>query len=264
MKASLAELNEYPPGHYALSLLLGNIKGIIFDFDGTLFDNILIPFYLIAAWPFDLRRIGKERLIRKRFAGCDYASSEKYYDAFFAALGKACFRSPQRIRNWYFNHYMPRMVRVLQKHYQPRPGVRELFQHFGTSDVPRVAVYSDYPFLKERLEALGLSPGPDVLLYGPESFGAQKPAVRAFRRIAADLGAAPEEVLVIGDREETDGMGAFRAGMHFFCLETGRKRYFQLDPNRRRPTKDEQEPGPSLLMYAGVWEDLLKLLMKKV
>jgi FMN phosphatase YigB (HAD superfamily) len=244
--------------------LLGNIKGIIFDFDGTLFDNTLIPFYLIAAWPFDIFRIWKERLIRKRFTGCDYSSSDEYYDAFFAAMGKACFRSPQRIRNWYFNYYMPRMVRVLKKYYQLRPGARDLFRQFDdSSSVPRIAVYSDYPFLKERMEALGLCPGSDILLYSPESFGAQKPAVRPFRRIAVDMGAAPEEVLVIGDREETDGLGAFRAGMHFFCLETGRRHYFRLDPYRRPPIKDEQTPGPSLLMYAGAWDALHATLTER-
>jgi len=250
----------YYQGQHSLPRLLNNIKGIIFDFDGTLFDNALIPFHLIAAWPFDMLRIWNERLIRKRFAGCDYSSSEEYYNAFFAALGKACFRSPQRMRNWHFNHYMPRMVRVLKKHYQFRPGARELFQQFDNpSSVWRVAVYSDYPFLKERMEALGLSPGSGILLFSPESFGAQKPAARPFRRIAAEMGAAPEEVLVIGDREETDGLGAFRAGMHFFCLETGRRRYFRLDPYRRYIK--EKPHGPSLLMYTGTWDDLVKLLM---
>ncbi|MDR0455361.1 MAG: HAD family hydrolase [Treponema sp.] len=249
-------------GHHSLSKLLDNIKGIIFDFDGTLFDNTLLPFYLVAGRPWEWRRILKERLIRKRFAGCDYASAEEYYRAFFTALGKACFRSPQRIRNWYLNHYMPRMARVLKKHYQYRPGLQDLFCQFETVNAPRIAVYSDYPFLKGRMEALGSHFGPRVLLYGPESFGAQKPAVRPFYQIAAALDAAPEEVLVIGDREATDGLGAFRAGMHFFCLETGRRRYFRLDPYRRHP-KNEEPQGPSLVMYAGVWDDLVKLLMKR-
>jgi len=255
---------EYPAGHNSLSMLLNTIKGVIFDFDGTLFDNIHIPFYLIAACPFDLHRIKNERLIRKRFAGCDYVSSNEYYNAFFDELGKACFCSSQRIQNWYFNHYMPRMVRILKKHYQPRPGARELLQRFAAQHVPRAAVYSDYPFLKERLEALGLNPGQGILLYGPESFGAQKPAVRPFREIADALNATPEEVLVIGDREETDGLGAFRAGMHFFCLETGRRRYFRLDPYRRSPMNNEQAPGPSLLMYAGAWNELVKVLVSSL
>ena len=253
--------------------LFRNIKGIIFDFDGTLFDNALIPFYLIAAYPLDLLRCWKERLIRKRFAGCDYSSPKNYYRAFFAAMGKACARPPERIRNWYFNRYMPRMIRILGKHYKLRPGVKELFQYLDApaqasppqalpSNLPRVAVYSDYPFLKERIEALGLIPGPRLLLYGPESFGAQKPAVRPFLCIARDLGAAPEEILVIGDREETDGLGAFKAGMRFFCLETGHKRYFRLDPYRS-PVKNSEPQGPSLLMHAGAWDELAKLLLEK-
>jgi FMN phosphatase YigB (HAD superfamily) len=254
---------DYSPKHPPK--LLHNIKGLIFDFDGTLFDNALIAFYLIAACPPDALRIWKERLVRKRFAGCDYASAEEYHQAFFTALGKYCLRSPRQMRDWYFNRYMPRMVRVLRKHYQPRPGVQKLFLHFGGKAVkngkfPRIAVYSDYPFLKERLEALGVIRGPGVFLYGPESFGAQKPAARPFLSIAADLGVRPEEVLVIGDRNDTDGLGAFNAGMRFFCLETGRRRYFRLDPYRRPP---EEEPhGPSLVMYAGVWDDLVKALLE--
>jgi FMN phosphatase YigB (HAD superfamily) len=253
---------EYSPKHPPK--LLHNIKGLIFDFDGTLFDNAVIAFYLIAAYPPDALRIWKERLVRKSFAGCDYDSAEEYHRAFFAAFGKACLRSPQKTRDWYFNHYMPRMVRVLQKHYQPRPGVQKLLLHFGgkteAGHLPRIAVYSDYPFLKERLEALGVIHGPGVLLYGPESFGAQKPAARPFLHIAADLGVRPDEVLVIGDRNDTDGLGAFNAGMRFFCLQTGRRPYFRLDPYRRRPA--EEPHGPSLVMYAGVWDDLIKALLE--
>jgi len=243
---------------YSSSKLLYNIKGIIFDFDGTLFDNALFPFYLIGANPFDVLRIWKERLVRNRFAGRDFISPENYFHAFFGELEKICFSSAERIRKWYFNRYMPRMARVIKKHYQCRPGVPELLRRFSAPGSPRVAIYSDYPFLKERMEALGLRTGPGTLLYGPESFGAQKPAVRPFLRIAEDFGVTPGEVLVVGDREDTDGLGAFRAGMRFFCLETGRKRYFRFDPNRRRD--NEQPPGPSLVMYAGIWDDLVKLL----
>jgi len=150
-----------------------------------------------------------------------------------------------------------------------RPGVKDLFRRFDVpgnvkftgsmpAAIPKIAVYSDYPFLKERIEAMGLIPGPKIFLYGPESFGAQKPAARPFLRIAEDFGVAPEEVLVIGDREDTDGLGAFKAGMRFFCLETGRKRYFRLDPYRH-PVKKEPQ-GPSLVMHAGAWDDLNKLL----
>ena len=270
-----------PVAELPSSRLLRNIRGIIFDFDGTLFDNSLIPFYLTLAYPPDLLRLWKERLVRKYFAGCDYTSPEEYYKAFFKVFGKVCLRSSKRISAWYFNRFMPRMVKVLKKHYRARPGAIELFRRFNdlangrTGDplppeasnfppgFPKVAVYSDYPSLKERMEALGIIPDPQVLLYGPESFGAQKPAARPFRRIAGDLGVVPEEMLVIGDREDTDGLGAFKAGMRFFCLETGHKRYFRLDPYRSPKMKIGERKGPSLLMYAGTWDELIELLMEK-
>ena len=43
--------------------LLRYIRGIIFDFDGTLFDNALFPFYQIAANPPDWLRLWRERLV---------------------------------------------------------------------------------------------------------------------------------------------------------------------------------------------------------
>ena len=236
--------------------LLRGIKGIIFDFDGTLFDNSRLAFYLIAAYPPDFLRIFRERLVRKSFAGRDYSTTEDYYRIFFTAMGKICSRPPGRIRTWYFNRYMPRMITVLAKHYRLRPGVQDMFRRFETDSL-RVAVYSDYPLVRERMEALGLYTGLRIPLYGPESFGAQKPAVRPFLRIAGALGVTPEEILVIGDCEETDGLGAAGTGMRFFRLETGRKYYSRPDPDRRRLKKEPGGPAP--VMYAGVWDDLTKL-----
>jgi len=241
--------------------MLSNIKGFIFDFDGTLFDNAYIALRLIAAFPPDILRMRRERLVRRRFAGCDYSTPERYNRAFFSELGRPFLRSVKQMRNWYFDRYMPRMVRVLKKHFHPRPG---LLDYLRLVDNPaasvKIAVYSDYPFLKERMEALSIYTSEQIRLYGPDTFGAQKPAVRPFLEIAKEMNLPPEEILVVGDREDTDGLGAFGAGMHFFCLETGRRRYYRLDPYRRK--QEEKPHGPTLLMYAGAWEDLIKALLE--
>jgi hypothetical protein len=70
-------------------------------------------------------------------------------------------------------------------------------------------------------------------------------------------------MLVIGDRVDTDGCGAYAAGMRFFCLETGRRRYFKLDPYRNYPSKDQQPAGPILAMYSGTWSELTALFERQ-
>jgi hypothetical protein len=107
--------------------------------------------------------------------------------------------------------------------------------------------------------ALDFTPGPRVRLYGPESFGAQKPAPGPFRIIAGDLGVSPGETLVIGDREDTDGVGALAAGMSFFRLDDGRRRYFRLDPDRKPPKKKDRPLQPIPMGY-GSWQVICDML----
>jgi beta-phosphoglucomutase-like phosphatase (HAD superfamily) len=210
----------------ALSALEG-IGGIIFDLDGTLYDAKRLPLRLIAAQPLDVFRIRSERQVRKRLAGRDCGTAEAYYGEFFAEFSRIARRPPAFMRSWYFETYMPLMIRVLHDHYRPRPGTAELFESLRSGNnklqkaIPggRVpfAVYSDYPRTADRLRAIGLEPRPGEY-YGPEDFGAQKPAPRPFLSIAADLGCKPANVLVVGDKDETDGAGAAAAGMRYIGI----------------------------------------------
>jgi FMN phosphatase YigB (HAD superfamily) len=130
------------------------------------------------------------------------------------------------------------MCGILAGHYRPRRGTAELFASLTRRSFP-FAVYSDYPRATERLSALGLDPAYGKR-YGPEHFGAQKPAARPFLAIAADLGIPPDRTLVLGDRDDTDGAGAAAAGMAYIGIV-----------NREKPGKAS---GLSLC-----WDDLLAL-----
>jgi FMN phosphatase YigB (HAD superfamily) len=204
----------------------GGVRGVIFDFDGTLYDAKGLPLRLIAAKPADLFLVRAERQARKRLAGCDYGSAEGYYREFFAELARLTRLSPASARSWYQEKYMPRMIRVLGKFFRCRPGAAGLFAALRTGGnaagrpVP-FAVYSDYPRTAERLAAVGLDAAFPWGVYGPEDFGAQKPAPRPFRDIAAALACDPAGILVAGDRDDTDGAGAAAAGMGYANIADG-------------------------------------------
>ena len=198
-----------------------DLQGIIFDFDGTLYDAKRFPLRLIAAKPADLFLVRAERRVRADFAGSDYGSAEAYYREFFAELSRLTRRSPASVQAWYQEDYMPRMIRVLGGFYRCRSGTIELFKALRTGGnitgrpVP-FAVYSDYPRAAERLAAIGVDAALPFGIYGPEDFGAQKPAPRPFRDIAGSLALPrPADVLVVGDRNNTDGTGAASAGMRY-------------------------------------------------
>lgn len=205
---------------FSRTLSIEDVRGIIFDFDGTLYDIKHFPLRLIAAKPADLFLVRAERRTHKRFAGSDYGSAEAYYREFFTELARLTRRSPASAQTWYQEEYIPRIIRVLGDFYRCRPGTAELFEAFRTGGnatgrpLP-FAVYSDYPRVAERLAAIGLDAALPRAVYGPEDVGAQKPAPRPFRNIASALACDPAGVLVVGDRDDTDGAGAAAAGMGY-------------------------------------------------
>ncbi|AEF81563.1 haloacid dehalogenase domain protein hydrolase [Leadbettera azotonutricia ZAS-9] len=172
------------------------------------------------ACPWEAPLLLAERKTRKSLAGCDYGGSETYYHEFLSRLSLATRKPEPFLRSWYFDSFMPRMCKVLKKHYQHRPGLPELFKTLARKGL-KFAVYSDYPMVAERLHSLGLNPESCGLIFGPENFGAQKPAARPFLSIAEAMNVPPKETLVVGDREDSDGAGAAAAGMSFFKIETG-------------------------------------------
>ncbi|MFP3090159.1 HAD family hydrolase [Treponema sp. TIM-1] len=198
--------------------LIRGAGAFIFDLDGTLYDTHGFARRLVLAQPWEGFLMLAERRIRKEFAGGDYLSGGAYYEEFFSRMSRRTGKPEDELRTWYFDRYIPLMCGVLKKYYRSRPGAAELFGYLNQRSFP-FAVYSDYPRTAERLSCLGLDPASGAKLYGPEHFGAQKPAVRPFLHIAQDLGHPPDRILVIGDRDDTDGAGAAAAGMAYIGIK---------------------------------------------
>jgi putative hydrolase of the HAD superfamily len=66
---------------------------------------------------------------------------------------------------------------------------------------------------RAKLAALGLTARFDVVIVSGDA-GYAKPDPRIFHLAAGQLGLLPEQCLYVGDRRDTDALGALSAGMH--------------------------------------------------
>lgn len=189
-------------------------KAIIFDLDGTLYDKSGLVRRLI--WSQILRgrlfMLGHERDVRRRIRGVDFGDEQNFSTAFFNL-----FRNPNA-KEWFYRCYLPDTVKILRNHYHIAPWVEPTVKQLREDGI-KVAVFSDYSFVREKLEALGFDPEWADYLFEAPVLGGLKPCKESFGKICKAMNLLPGECLMVGDREDTDGDGARNVGMAFVRVE---------------------------------------------
>ncbi|MCR4965967.1 MAG: HAD family hydrolase [Bacteroidales bacterium] len=184
---------------------------VIFDLDGTLYDKSGLACRLIFSSLVrgDLGLLRREQNARKKLRGISFNSEEQFYEAFFLE-----FPNPEKARRWYFERYMPLMVSILQRKYSLYSWVSEILKQLKDRQI-RVAVFSDYGCVEDKLQAIGFDPRWADALFDAPALGGLKPCKESFAKLCEALNVKPEECLMVGDRHDTDGLGAESVGMSF-------------------------------------------------
>lgn len=193
-----------------------NCNALIFDLDGTLYNKKNIAFYTMAIQWKNLHILNNANKIRKGLKGIDFENAESYYEKFYSSIAKETSRSVDFIEKWYQHSFYPGFVSILKKKYRAQKNLIEILKAMK-GKLP-LAVLSDYAFVGERLEALGISPDFFDITASSEDFGALKPSARSLEHIASEFGIPCGNVLVVGDRTDTDGKAAEMAGMMFYHI----------------------------------------------
>lgn len=193
-----------------------DIDALIFDLDGTLYDKKNIVFNTMTNHWREIPILHATNQLRKTLKGVDLKNAEEFHKYFFGKIAEASGRSVKKVESWYLERFYPRFIATLQKKYQARQGMDKLLSAINKR-IP-AAVFSDYSFVAERLQALKIPTDVFDVLAGSEEFGVLKPASRPLIELAGRMGVEPKKVLVVGDRRDTDGEAARMAGMMFYHI----------------------------------------------
>lgn len=181
-----------------------NTKLIVFDLDGTLYNKRGLSLRMVLHAPLDIRKMQAERATRTSMKGMWLRDEKHFYETFFQRMAARMHYSATAAEQWYNQRYMPLMVKMIGK-YQPLNEWVLPFIHDCQHTSIKLVLLSDYGFAKEKLQAFGLSPTLfDWVISAPE-LGGLKPAPELMHIITERMGVAPQECLVIGDRDDTDG-----------------------------------------------------------
>jgi len=190
--------------------LLEGVKGVSFDLDGTLYE--------LPAMRRALRRLALRRSLRPLRT---YEELRHLLDAraeFQRARESGGELAPfpqlradfERRRELESRWWTPAIAKV-----GPRQGVPALLEALSQRGLPLV-VCSDHAG-EAKLAALGLESRFEVALSG-EALGAIKPDARVLQAALDHLDLAPQELLHIGDREDTDGEAGRALGVRLWIV----------------------------------------------
>lgn len=197
---------------------LNGVKTVVLDLDGTLYDKTGLAARMVTRLWWCLPLLAAERFARRNAHYVQFASEEEFFGFFFTTMARGHWWGPRIAERWYRHVYLPAMVRLIRKYHQPRQETLDIMRECREKGL-KMAIYSDYGSVIEKLEALHIDPKQfDLIISAPE-LGALKPSEPCARRVLEMLDAKPEETLFVGDRDEKDGASARAVGAKFLLLK---------------------------------------------
>ena len=189
--------------------MLGNIKVIAFDIDGTLYPSFSlyrrIVFYVLR----NLRFYVHFRTVRKIMHRTAPLPSLGFYEYQGRLLARELDCSVEEaktmIRRVVYDGLKPYFRNV-----RPFKDVERCFASLKEAGY-RLAILSDFP-PDQKGDLWGLAPYCDCIV-GSEEIGALKPSKYPFGILAMTLGVKPEEIMYVGNSTKYDVLGAQNAGM---------------------------------------------------
>ena len=185
------------------------VKLVVFDVDGTLYDQrglrfcMLREMLLFALRNLEARFIQILRVYRQTREHLGESQQEDFEPELIARTATIVGCREELVRataeEWLERRPLRHLIRYRYS------GLPELFTRLRLQD-KKIGIFSDYP-AQRKLEAMGLH-ADFVVCATDKEVGVLKPHPRGLHVLMEQAGVKPEQVVMIGDRAERDGLAA--------------------------------------------------------
>lgn len=216
-------------------VLIDNLKGVLFDLDGTLYRQhplyLMLGAAILRAFLFHPVRTSREiRIVTHYRRAQEWLRNNPSCVNPGSQIGRAAVTiksSKEEIEKCVAYWFDGAALRLLP--YCVNRRIVKMIHRWHGLGIP-MGVYSDYP-ARSKIAALGLDRYFSVIISSTDTEVAVfKPAVKGFHVAASKMGLLSEEIVYIGDRRDTDMLGAGNAGMRTI-LAGDRRSIKELDRN---------------------------------
>ena len=193
-----------------------DFDAVVLDLDGTLYQKPHMVWHMMVGDRCHLLELAGERIARTWIAGRHYESQDAFYQSFFWKIAQWMPFSPKHAKKWYCTHYLPTMLKVIQRYYRLSDWVQPLVEKAKAAGA-KVVVDSDYEMMAEKFAILGFDASQLDYAVCASELGGAKPCKESMEALLKMLKVKASRTLVIGDRDKTDGEAARRVGARFIC-----------------------------------------------
>ena len=180
------------------------IKAIVFDIDGTLYSKTILLLRFLLRYPLHLNRLMRFVRVREMLRAHKNIKHEQY-----SLLSKIENKRYEDTKDYYEDLIYGKLFNLTPK---AKREVKSTIKELKEKGY-KLGILTECPY-EVKLERLGLSKSDFEIMINLEDYGILKPTKECFSILIRKAKLKPEEILYIGDRLDTDVIGAKSCGIN--------------------------------------------------